>query len=157
MRDFEKIYAEYFSEVYKFALTLCRSPSLAEEITQESFFKALKSIDRFEGNCSLSSWLCQIVKNTYYSFAKKQGRQTDSLPQLLPSPERLEDRFLDRESAQAIYQALHRLKEPYKEVFCLRCLGELSFAQIAALFDKSETWARVTYHRAKIKIQEELE
>ena len=157
MEDFDKIYAEYHSEVYKFVLTLCQNPTLAEEITQESFFKALKSIDRFNGNCKLSTWLCKIARNTFYSYTKKHNRQVDYPLDAILSDENIEEQFVDKEIAYAIHKVLHKLNEPYKEVFWLRIFGELSFAQIGALFEKTESWARVTYYRAKIMIKEELQ
>ena len=156
MQDFDRIYAEYFSEVYKFALTLCKSPSLAEEITQETFFKALKNIDNFNGSCKISTWLCKIAKNTFYSHNKKQSKQAEFNLSLDISDESLEEHFADKETAYAIHKILHKLKEPYKEVFWLRTFGDLSFAQIGTLFSKTESWARVTYYRAKTLIKEEL-
>lgn len=156
MENFDRIYSEYYSEVYKFVLTLCQNHTLAEEITQESFFKALKSIDSFNGNCKLSTWLCKIAKNTYYSYAKKHNRQVDYPLDILLSDENIEEQFADKETAYTIHKVLHKLNEPYKEVFWLRIFGELSFAQIGALFEKTENWARVTYYRAKIMIKEEL-
>ena len=157
MEDFDKIYAEYYSEVYKFVLTLCQNPTLAEDITQESFFKALKSIDSFNGNCKLSTWLCKIARNTFYSYTKKHNRQVDYPLDAILSDENIEEQFADKEIAYAIHKVLHKLNEPYKEVFWLRIFGELSFAQIGALFEKTESWARVTYYRAKIMIKEELQ
>lgn len=157
MRDFDEIYSAYFSEVYKFVLTLCRDPSLAEEITQEAFFKTLKSIDGFNGGCKLSTWLCKIAKNTYLDYIKKENRRSDYPLEFIPSEENVEARLSDKETAYAIYKILHKLKEPYKEVFWLRTFGELSFAQIGELFDKTESWARVTYYRAKLLIKEELQ
>lgn len=157
MEDFDKIYTEYFSEVYKFVLNLCQNSELAEEITQESFFKALKNIDRFKGNSSLNTWLCKIAKNTFYSYAKKHGRQINYPLDLIIDDENIEEQFADKETAYAIHKVLHKLNEPYKEVFWLRIFGELSFAQIGALFEKTESWARVTYYRAKIMIKEELQ
>lgn len=156
MENFDRIYSEYYSEVYKFVLTLCQNHTLAEEITQESFFKALKSIDSFNGNCKLSTWLCKIAKNTYYSYAKKHNRQVDYPLDIILSDENIEEQFADKETAYTIHKVLHKLNEPYKEVFWLRIFGELSFAQIGALFEKTENWARVTYYRAKIMIKEEL-
>ena len=156
MEDFDKIYAEYYSEVYKFVLTLCQNPTLAEEITQDSFFKALKSIDSFNGDCKLSTWLCKIARNTFYSYTKKHNRQVDYPLDAILSDENIEEQFADKEIAYAIHKVLHKLNEPYKEVFWLRIFGELSFAQIGALFEKTESWARVTYYRAKIMIKEEL-
>ena len=157
MQDFDKIYSEYFSEVYKFVLSLCQNPSLAEEITQEAFFKTLKNIDSFKGNCSLSTWLCKIAKNTFLSHVRKENRRDDISFEFIASNENIEEQFSDKETAYAIYKILHTLKEPYKEVFWLRTFGELSFSQIGELFDKTESWARVTYYRAKLFIKEELQ
>lgn len=157
MEDFDKIYSDYFSEVYKFVLSLCHDPTVAEEITQEAFFKALKNIDSFKGDCKLSTWLCKIAKNTFYSYTKKHGRQADHAPDIMISDENIEERFADKETAYAIHKVLHKLNEPYKEVFWLRTFGELSFSQIGALFSKTESWARVTYYRAKILIKEEIQ
>ena len=156
MEDFDRIYADYFSEVYKFVLSLCQNPTLAEEITQEAFFKALKNINNFKGDCKLNTWLCIIAKNTFYSYTKKHGRQSGYLDDFAPSGDDIEERFADKEMAYEIHKVLHKLKDPYKEVFWLRTFGELTFAQIAALFCKTESWARVTYYRAKILIKEEI-
>ena len=157
MTEFEQIYERYFKDVYKYALSLTRSEALAEEITQETFFKALKNIDRFKGNSSLNTWLCVIAKNTFYSYTKKQGRQSDYALENIASDEHIEAQFADAETAYAIHKVLHKLKEPYKEVFWLRTFGELPFAQIGALFGKTESWARVTYYRAKVLIREEVQ
>lgn len=157
MQDFDKIYAEYFSEVYKFVMSLCQNPLLAEEITQEVFFKALKNIDKFKGNCKLGTWLCKIAKNTFYNYAKKHNGQVDYPLEIVVSNENIEEQFEDKETAYAIHKVLHKLNEPYREVFWLRIFGELSFAQIGTLFGKTESWARVTYYRSKILIKEELQ
>lgn len=157
MQDFDKIYSEYFSGVYKFALALCQNQELAEEIAQETFFKALKSIDKFDGKCKISTWLCQIAKNTYFDHIKKQKlNKIDYSFETIWSNEDIEEQFSDKETAYAAHKALHKLKEPYKEVFGLRTFGELPFSKIAALFEKTESWARVTYYRAKMLIKEEL-
>ena len=157
MQDFDRVYTEYFSEVYQYVLSLCRNPTLAEEITQEAFFKALKKIDSFHGDCKLSTWLCIIAKNTFYSYTKKHTHQADCSLDTVISEVNIEEQFADQETAYAIHKVLHKLNEPYKEVFWLRIFGELSFAQIGALFSKSESWARVTYYRAKVMIKEEFQ
>lgn len=152
MEDYQEIYTLYFQDVYKYMLALSRDPSIAEEITQETFFKALKSLDSFQGQCKLYVWLCQIAKNTYRSHLKKHKEpETEDTP-----IDSLEELLLQKESVFQIHQILHALPEPYKEVFSLRVFGELSFRQIAILFGKTENWARVTYHRARLKIKEEL-
>ncbi len=157
VQDFDKIYTEYFSQVYKFVLSLCRNPDLAEEITQESFFKALKNIDSFNGNCRIETWLCQIARNTFYSYMRKHKGQVDYPLEIIISDENIEEQFEDKETAYAIYKVLRKLPEPYKEIFWLRTFGELSFRQIGEIFNKTESWARVTYYRAKVMIKEELQ
>lgn len=156
MTGFEEIYEQYFQEVYKYTLALTRDSSIAEEITQETFFKALKSIDRFDGRCKLFVWLCQIAKNTYFTGRQRSARE-EALSEELYQGDLLEERLLDRETGFEILKRLHALPEPYKEVFSLRALGDLSFRQIGELFGKTESWARVTYHRAKLKIKEDLQ
>ena len=137
-------------------LSLCREEVWAEEITQEAFFKALKGIDTFKGNCKLSVWLCQIAKNTFYTEAKKKQRQVDCPLEIIPIEDNYEQKIFDKETAFEIHKVLHQLSEPYKEVFWMRTFGELSFAEIGKLFGKTESWARVTYHRAKLKIKEDM-
>lgn len=154
MAEFEDIYNRYFRDVYLFVLSLSRSDKVAEEITQETFFKALRSIDKFNGHCKINVWLCQIAKNTYFTYHNKQKRFDD----MESAPDKLtenctEETALNKEETFRIHKALHSLDEPYKEVFMLRVFGELSFHQISQLFEKTESWARVTFHRAKHKIQ----
>ncbi len=155
--NFQEVYNLYFRDVFRYALSLCRNETLAEEITQETFYKALEKLDSFDGKCKVSVWLCQIAKNTYISMCRKDKHidvETDTA--IVSSNGSIEEKFCDRETAFAIHKVLHALEEPYKEVFSLRTLGELSFKQIAELFGRTETWARVTYHRARLKIKEEL-
>jgi len=154
LRDFDEIYTEYFTLVYKYTLSLCRDPSLAEEIAQETFFRALKNIDNFRGDAKIETWLCQIAKHVYLKWLGKQQRQAP-LEALGDLEQRAADPLL-KASAFEIHKVLHQLEEPYKEVFSLRTFGELSFKEIAQLFNKTESWARVTFHRAKIKIQEQV-
>lgn len=157
MPNFDQVYTEYFHTVYSYALKLTHNPALAEEVTQEAFFKALKKIDTFRGECQLRVWLCQIAKNTYYSILEKRRHSAPPPEDDWPDPESFEARFADRETALAVHRELHKLEEPYREVFWLRALGELSFGQIAGLFGKTESWARVTYHRARLKLKERLD
>lgn len=154
MTDFTAAYNQYFKDVYKYTLALCKNEALAEEITQETFFKALKNINNFDGKCKMRVWLCQIAKNTYFTLRKKE--KTQNFLEIAEENDNLEQTFINKDSAFQIHKLLHKLDEPYKEVFTLRLFGELSFAQIAELFEKTESWARVTYHRAKIKLKENL-
>ena len=155
--DFQEVYNLYFRDVYRYALSLCRNESVAEEITQETFYKALAKLDSFDGKCKVSVWLCQIAKNTYISMCRKDKHlDSKANTSLLTSHDCIEDSFIQKEMAFVIHRVLHTLDEPYKEVFSLRTFGELTFKQIAELFGRTETWARVTYHRARLKIKEEL-
>ena len=148
------MYSDYYDIVFRYAVSLCGDEQWAEEITQESFFKALKHIGSFRGESKLSVWLCQIAKNTFYTMAKRRQRQTDITPELPADEDSLDQKLSDKETALQIHKQLHKLEEPYREVFWMRTFGELSFREIAALFEKTESWARVTYHRAKLKIKE---
>lgn len=132
-----------------------------EEITAETFFKAMHTIDSFRGNSDIRVWLCQIAKNSYMSYLKKAGRVdiTEDIELLnIPDPnETVEDQFIRHGEAAQIQKILHHISEPYKEVFMWRVFAELSFKQIGQMFNKSENWACVTYHRARNKIKERLE
>jgi len=153
--EFEAAYRAYFPLIYRYSYSLCRDRTLAEDLAQETFLKAMNRIDSFRGECKLEVWLCQVAKNTYYTYRRKHSRG-----QNLDEPENLPEPFAeaaDKESAMELHRALHRLEEPYKEVVSLRALGELSFAQIAELFGKTESWARVTFHRGKLKLRETME
>lgn len=159
--NIEELYRTYFDIVYRYIRSISQDGSLAEEVTQETFFKALEKIDQFRGDCDVRVWLCQIAKNTLYDHLKKQKKQLLGDEKLEKTEnaggELLEEKLAQRSQAMEIHKVLHRLSEPYKEVFSLRTFGELTFREIGMLFGKSENWARVTYYRARVKIREELE
>ncbi len=159
MADFEEIYKLYFDDVFRFLRGLTANEDLAEELTGETFFKALRALNKFNGSCDVRVWLCQIAKNSYYTYLKKQKQIVDQgdLSSIEATEKSIEKLLIDKEAAFQLLQLLHNLADPYKEVFSLRVFGELSFKQIALLFGKSEHWACVTYHRAKGKIQERME
>ena len=150
--------AEY-EAVYHYTLALCRDEAMAQDITQETFLKAMKSYDKFKGDSSLYTWLCAIAKRCLINRYKKDSRElpTDDFSGTLPKAEKsLEEMVSDKDMAMYIHKILHTMQEPYKEVFSLRVFGQLSFGDIAKLFAKTESWARVTYHRARKIINEEL-
>ncbi len=156
--EFEQIYITYFRDVYLYIRRLSNSEHIAEEITSETFFKALKSIDRFRGDCDIRVWLCQIAKNCYYSYIKKAGRTERIVNvEIAEQGASFEERLFRHDTAMQIQKILHDIPEPYKEVFMWRVYAELSFKQIGQIFGKSENWACVAYHRARNKIKEKLE
>lgn len=156
--DFEQLYKSYFIDVYYYMRGICRDEKLCEEVAQETFFKALKKIDSFDGKADIRVWLFTIAKNTYLSILRKNKRNIGlSEENEISSDDDFADDLDDRDTALRIHKILHTLKEPYKEVFSLRVFGELSFEDIGKLFSKSAGWARVTYYRAKMMILHEME
>ena len=158
MDEFDHICRRCTPIVYHFLLSLCRDESLADELTAETFYQAYLHIDTFRGDCRIESWLCQIGKNALYKELRRRSRSI-SLEEAREqdTPDDLFELLCDKEQALHIHKALHRLKEPYREVFTLRVLGELSFREIAEVFDKSESWAKVTFYRAKSKLIKDME
>lgn len=153
-KDFEEIYNQYFKDVYKFIYSICRNEHVSEEVTQETFFKALKNIDKYNGQCKFYVWLCQIAKNTYFTIYKKNSRNEELSEVMLDN--NLLEKMIDKESALEVYKQIHLLEEPYKEIFYLRTFCDLSFKEIAIIYGKQENWARIIYYRAKIKVREGL-
>lgn len=158
--DMNLVYAQHAEEVYRFLLRLCGDASLAEDLLQNTFLKAIEKIDTFDYRCKLTSWLCQIAKNDYYDYLRKKQRQhVQSFHDLdLPHPQLpLDDMLADKELARDIRMAVHKLPDPYKEVFLLRVYAELPFREIGQMFQKTEVWGRVTFLRAKEMILKRLE
>ncbi|NLC43324.1 MAG: sigma-70 family RNA polymerase sigma factor [Clostridiales bacterium] len=158
MEDMHKLYEENASKVYCFLLSLSRNVHVSEDLTQETMLRAILNIKTFKGNCKLSVWLFQIAKNLYFEWYNKNKRVV-SLSELdcyEPSDNSLEQELINKESAQSIFEFLNKLPEPYKEVFTLHTLGEVPLNQISQLYEKSDSWARVTYYRAKQMIIEKM-
>lgn len=158
MTEFERVYRMYFPEVENYLCALCRDEALAEELTQEVFFKAMRALPKFRGECDIRSWLCGIGKNCYLDYLRrtKPASEADVLTLEDPAPG-MEQRLSQRDQVLLIHKILHTLPEPYKEVFSLRVFGELSFAEIGEIFGKTANWACVTYHRARQKIKDKTE
>ena len=159
MKQVEALYNTYFHDVFLYVKSLSRNDQVAEEVTQETFFKAMKSLGKFKGDCDVRVWLCQIAKNTYYNLCTRNRTQaTDVIEETVEDTGiSLVESLEDAQQTMQIHRILHKMEEPYKEVFTLRVFGELSFRQISEVFGKTESWARVTFHRAKLKIIEALE
>lgn len=156
MEDFNEIYHMHFKDVYRYILAISKDSTIAEEITQDTFFKALKSVNNFKGKCSIKGWLCQIAKNSYYTYLKKR-RNLYNLDEVnLCTDEHLDEEIIRQENLLEINREINNLDNPYKDVFYLRTYGNLSFAEIGEAYEKSESWARVTYHRAKLKIRSKV-
>lgn len=158
MEEFEYLCHQYKDIIYRYLLSLCHDVHLSEELTAETFYRAFLHIDRFRGECNVATWMCQIAKNIYCKEQKRRKKH-DSLEDVLEikDPEHFLDKLCEKEQVAEIVRAVQNLNEPYKEVFTLRVLGNLSFKEIAMIFSKTDSWARVTYYRAKEKLIYKLE
>ncbi len=158
MTEFETIYRTYFRDVEIYLRAICHDELLAEELTEQVFFQALKALPKFRGDCDIRTWLCAMGRNCYLTHLRK-AKPTEDISELqIPDPRQsIEERVFDRDQAMAIHRVLHDLPEPYKEVFSLRIFGQLSFEDIGSLFGRTANWACVTYHRARQKIREQME
>lgn len=159
VQSFEELFTQYFSRVYRFALSLTRDPAQAEDVTQQTFFKALQKVDTFEGRSDVGTWLCSIAKNEYFN-RRRRSREVPCAPDDAVFLSFGEDAAAPMERAEQrmqIMRSLHELDEPFREVFMLRVFGELKYAQIASLFGKTESWARVTFYRAKLELQRRVQ
>ncbi len=153
----EKLYDACYMQVYSYVMTLVKDQHKAQEITQETFFKAITAKQTFRGESECSSWLCAIAKNIFIDSTRKSSRYQDEPDETLADSDTdIEQSIIDSETSFRIHMLLHEMEDPYKEVFELRVFGELSFAQISAIFHKTESWARVTFHRARIKLIERM-
>jgi len=150
MDDMETIYRDHAQTVYKFLLAQCRDPNLAEELTQETFYQAVRSIERFDGSCKLSVWLCQIAKHLWYQHLRRRQKEPVPLETVPETPaSSAEDGLLEWEDRLALLRLIHNLPEPQREVVYLRAFGGLSFREIGDVLGRTENWARVTFYRSK--------
>lgn len=157
--NIESIYRKYFKDVYLYIKAISGSDDIAEEITQETFFKALKHINKFRGECDIRVWLCQIAKNTYYNTYKQKKKivMEPMEETLVDETVSIEKNVIEKEKCRILKQLLDEMEEPYQSVFRLRVYSELAFKEIGNAFQKTENWARVTYHRARAKMMKEME
>ncbi len=159
MQSMDEIYQKYARTVYKYLMSLTHKEELAEELTQETFYEAIRSSDRFDGSCKLTTWLCAIAKNVLLTHRRKHPphedvaemaetiRGTDGLP---------EDDLLRSESRVELFRKVHELPEPFRETVYLRVFGGLSFREIGDVLGKTENWARVNFYRGKEKLRKEV-
>ncbi len=159
MKEFQKVYEEFARPVYRFLLSLTGNEDMAEELLAETFYQAFLHIDRFEGRCSLYTWLCQIGKNAWLKECRRNKRYSDVAfeeLELADKGQSAEEKAVNADTLNRIRKAIQKLEDTYRDVFVLHAIGEVSLKEIAAIYGKSESWARVTYFRAKNKIAEEV-
>ena len=158
--EIKEAYEQYFNTVYGYLCTLTGgNHNLAEELTQETFYRATKKISEFRGDSKMSTWLCQIAKYVYYqSLDKKRRRKEVSFDEAveLAMQEETEKAIEDAEAKMSIFRGIYKLSSPMRDVVMLRLTGELSFKEIGDIMAQSENWARVTFYRAKQMLGKEL-
>lgn len=157
MHDIEKIYDEYFEAIYKYLLCLTHNSDISEELTQETFYRAVQKINSYKGNCEISVWLCQIAKHLWYDYCRKNKRilnlkESDLLN--IQDIDSIDNMIILQDEKMSLYKKIQNLDEKTKEVMYLRLSGELTFKEIGIILNKSEAWARVTFYRGKIKLEE---
>lgn len=161
MANLDSIYRQYADDVFKYLMCLCHDPILSEELTQETFYQAVKSIDRYNGQCKMSVWLCQIAKHSYYKYVDKKRKtkfqSLEDYESFVPPLTSPESELMEKEDKISFYRKIYVLENPYREVVLLRILGDLSFKEIGEIHMKTENWARVTYYRAKVKLGKEVD
>ena len=157
MQNIEEIYKEYFEIVNKYLFCLTHNNDISKELTQETFYRAVKKIKTYKGECKISVWLCQIAKNLWYDKCRKDKRIVHIDEKELFNIQTLndiEEQIISKEEKVALYRKLQKLDEKTREVIYLRITGELSFKEIGIILNKTENWARVTFYRGKNKLKE---
>ncbi len=159
--EFEDVYRKYFNDVYLYARRLSGDEHIAEEITSDTFYKALCSINKFRGECDIKVWLCQIAKNSYFAYIKKRKNTVnlddEDVLSLADANAFIDEAIIRKDENLKLKKILYTISEPYREVFMWRVFAELSFKQIGQIFGKSDNWACVTFHRSKAIIKQRLE
>ena len=162
MNDMDQVYRQHAQTVYKFLLSQCHDADLAEELTQETFYQAVKSIGRFDGSCKLSTWLCQIARHLWYQHLEKHRAErtmtrplAETPPEDDPAVPSDEEETASRQGHLDLLRQIHDLPDPMREVVYLRAFGGLSFREIGDVLGKTENWARVTFFRGKERLRKD--
>ncbi|MEH7226546.1 sigma-70 family RNA polymerase sigma factor [Bacillus sp. JJ1566] len=158
--ELEELYKEVQPRIYAFFFIKTSSKEIAEDLTQEVFYEALKSIHTFSQQSTIQTWLFSIAKNRllkHYRSKKYKTQLTELLKKETGESTTPEEVLLKKEVKQNLIEYINRLDDVSKEVVTLRIYGELSFKEIGSLLGKSENFARVTFHRAKLKLHKEME
>ena len=166
MQSLEEIYQKYAMRVYKYLLSLCHNEDVAEEITQETFYQAVRCIDRYDGSCRISTWLCAIAKNQLLAYQRKNpvmdsiddmpGKETEKGQSNIALSNSTEAAVMQNFDRIELMKRLHLCPEPFREILYLRIFGNLSFREIGEIMGKTENWARVTFYRGKEKLRKEM-
>lgn len=156
MQNIEEICDKYYQVVYKYLFCLTRDAEISKDLTQETFYKAVKKIHTYKGQAKISVWLCEIAKNLWYDELKKNKKKIKQEEMTeIASDENIEGNYINKEEILEVHNRINKLDENTKRVMFLRINGDLSFKEIGEILGKTETWARITFYRGKQKIKEE--
>lgn len=152
--DMEQYYRENGRKVFLYLMTICGNADTAEELTQETFYRALRSVKKYKGESSVYTWLCSIARNAWLEeLRRRRKHKTEEISELIEDTSPRPDEEAESEDSRIrLLKKIHSLPETEKEIVLLRATQELSFREIGEIFGKSENWARVTYYRAKQKL-----
>ena len=155
MSAYDEIYDLYAERLYYYCFKLTKDTYMAEDLTQTTFLKAIEKLHTFKNQSSVFTWLCTIAKNEFINQLNKNKRLTyEKILDIYHENDvtNVEDIVLSKHTIRKLARIIKGLDEPFREIFILRVYNEMSFKEIGSLFNKSDIWARVNYHRAREKI-----
>ena len=152
MQPIEETYQKYAKTVYRYLMSLTHDADLAEELTQETFYQAIRSSERFDGSCKVSTWLCGIARNVLLTHRRRHP-QTAELKEQDRVVDSAETDVIGAHDRMELFRQLHQLEDPYREVVYLRVFEDLSFRDVGEVFGRTENWARTTFYRAKVQLR----
>ena len=156
MQSMDEICQQYAKTIYRYLLSLTHDSDLAEELTQETFYQAIRTSNRYDESCRVTTWLCGIARNVLVTYRRKHPLQEDIADQDIPVESAEKDALKSMERME-LFRLLHSLEDPYREVLYLRIFGDLSFKEIGEILNRTENWARVTFYRGKESLRDQLQ
>ena len=157
MQSMDEIYQTYARTVYKYLMSMTQNEDIAEELTQETFYQAVRGIGRFDGKCKISTWLCAIAKHQLLAYQRKHPIEEAIDDKKQPPGASAEAEVFSAVRRVELMKKLHLCPEPFREILYLRIFGGLSFREIGEIMGKTENWARVSFYRAKERLKKEIE
>lgn len=161
MNKLEDEYEEIQPKIYAFFYAKTGNRATSQDLCHDTFYEACKNIASFNGHSTLSTWMFSIANNLLKNYYRKNKYQQSLMQKLAILPEAeihsIEELTEINEETKTLLHHISKLDDAAREIVLLRIYGELSFAEIGALIGKSENYARVTFHRLKLKIQKKME
>ena len=159
MQDMEKIYEEYFETVNKYLFCLTHNNDISEELTQETFYKAVKKIDTYKGECKMSVWLCQIAKNLWYDQCRKNKKFVDTKEVDLLNVQALntlEEQVISNLESERIIKEIWKLPTPQNRRVYMYVVDEFSYTKIAKVENRSIPTVKESIDRGLQNLRKKL-